>query len=102
MHFFASATDGDHGGDFSLIHPDSHFANAIVVPDADLLIKGTYHRSGLDLILTGQDGRHHVIAGYFASEHPPALVAPNGAHLSPDMVELLAGSVTHDEYAQAA
>ena len=73
----------------------------MVVPDADLLIHGSYHRSGLDLVLTGHDGRHHVIPGYFASEHPLALVAPNGAHFSADLVGLLAGSPAPHEYAQA-
>jgi adhesin HecA-like repeat protein len=101
MNHFASAKDGDFGSGFSLIHPDSHHADAVVVPDAELLFTGNFHRSGSDLVLTGHDGRHHVVAGYFASEHPPALVAPNGAHLSPDVVELLAGSLAPNEYAQA-
>ena len=101
MNFYASAADGGHGDSFSLIHPDSHFPDAIVVPNADLLIHGSYHRSGLDLVLTGPDGQHHVIAGYFANEHPPALAAPDGAHFSADMVELLAGSPAPHEYAQA-
>jgi FecR protein len=101
MNFYASTSDGDRDGGFSLIHPDSHHADAIVVPDAELLFTGNFHRSGSDLVLTGHDGRHHVIPGYFSSEHPPALVAPNGAHLSPDVVDLLAGSPAPNEYAQA-
>jgi adhesin HecA-like repeat protein len=101
MNHYASAKDGDFGSGFSLIHSSSHHANAIVVPDAELLFTGNFHRAGLDLVLTGHDGRHHVIPGYFASEHPPALVAPNGAHLSPDIVDLLAGSAAPNEYAQA-
>ncbi len=101
MHLFTSATDENHGGEFSLIHSDSHFANAIVVPDAELLFTGSFHRSGLDLVLTGHDGRHHVIPSYFANEHPPALMAPNGAHLTPEIVDMLAGSPAPHEYAQA-
>ena len=101
MNYFASAASGDHGDNFSLIHPDSHFGDAIVVPDSDLLIHGHYHRAGLDLVLTGHDGGHHVIPGYFASEHPPSLAAPNGAHFSADLVGLLAGSPAPHEYAQA-
>ena len=101
MNFYASPANGSHSDSLSLIEPDSHFPDAIVVPDADLLIHGSYHRSGLDLVLTGRDGQHHVIASYFASEHPPALAAPDGAHLSADMVELLAGSPAPHEYAQA-
>ena len=101
MNFYASEANGNHSDSLSLIEPDSHFPDAIVVPDADLLIHGSYHRSGLDLVLTGRDGQHHVIASYFASEHPPALAAPDGAHFSADMVELLAGSPAPHEYAQA-
>jgi hypothetical protein len=101
MHLFTSATDEGHGGGFSLIHSDSHHANAIVVPDAELLFTGSFHRSGLDLVLTGHDGRHHVIPSYFANEHPPALMAPNGAHLTPEIVDMLAGSSAPHEYAQA-
>ena len=101
MNFYGSAASGDQGNNVSLIHSDSHFADAIVVPDADLLIHGSYHRSGLDLVLTGHDGQHHVIPGYFASEHPQALAAPNGAYFSPDLVGLLAGSPAPHEYAQA-
>jgi hypothetical protein len=101
MHLFTSATGEDHSGSFSLIHSDSHVANAILVPDAELLFTGTFHRSGLDLVLTGHDGRHHVIPGYFANEHPPALMAPSGAHLTPEVVDMLAGSPAPHEYAQA-
>ena len=101
MQLFTSATDENHDSDFSLIHSDSHFANAIVVPDAELLFTGTFHRSGLDLVLTGHDGRHHVIPGYFANEHPPALMTPSGAHLTPEIVDMLAGSPAPHEYAQA-
>ena len=101
MNYYASAASGDHSDNFSLIHLDSHFGDAIVVPDSDLLIHGHYHRAGLDLVLTDHDGRHHVIPGYFASEHPPSLAAPNGAHFSADLVGLLAGSPAPHEYAQA-
>jgi hypothetical protein len=72
-----------------------------LVPDAELLVSGAYHRAGPDLGLTSPDGRHFIVPGYFSSEHPPALVAPNGMTLSGDMVELLAGSPAPGQYAQA-
>src|ERR1700722_11748591 len=100
MNFFASANSSDGLSGVSLLHSDSHLANAVVVPDANLLVHGHYHRAGLDLVLTGQDGRHHVVAGYFANEHPPTLMSPDGAHLSADIVEMLAGSPAPGEYAQ--
>ncbi len=73
----------------------------IIVADAQLLFTADFRRAGPDLILTGHDGRHHIIPGYFATEHRAALAAPNGASLSPDLIDLLAGSPTPNEYAQA-
>ncbi|HMG77811.1 MAG TPA: FecR family protein, partial [Xanthobacteraceae bacterium] len=73
----------------------------MLVPDTELLFTAQFHRAGPDLVLTGRDGAHHLVPGYFSSEHHPALVAPNGAHLSPDTVDLLAGSPTPGHYAQA-
>jgi len=100
MNYFASAANGNYSGGFSLVHSDSHHADSVVVPDVELLVSGEFHRAGLDLVITAHDGRHYVVANYFATEHPPTLVAPNGAHLSPDVVDLLAGSLAPNEYAQ--
>ena len=75
--------------------------HSVLVPDTELLFTAQFHRAGPDLVLTGRDGQHHLIPGYFSSEQHPALVAPNGAHLSPDTVDLLAGSATPGHYAQA-
>jgi hypothetical protein len=83
------------------IIPHESSADSVLVPDTELLFTAQFHRAGPDLVLTGRDGQHHLIPGYFSSEHHPALVAPNGAHLSPDTVDLLAGSATPGHYAQA-
>jgi VCBS repeat-containing protein len=98
---YASAEGGGYGADASIIHFDPAHADHIQVPDAELLFRGEYQRLGPDLVLTGPDGRHHIIPGYFSSEQHPALVAPNGASLAPDLVDLLAGSPTPGQYAQA-
>jgi hypothetical protein len=97
---YLSRLEGGYGTGVSVIHNDSAH-DSVLVPDADLLLSGVYHRAGPDLILTGHDGRHHIIPGYFSSEHPPALIAPNGMSLSGATVELLAGSPTPGQYAQA-
>src|SRR5579871_6491209 len=97
---YVSRLEGGYGTGVSVIHNDSAH-DSILVPDAGLLLSGHYHRSGPDLILTGTDGRHHIVPGYFSSEHPPALVAPNGMSLSGATIELMAGSPTPDHYAQA-
>jgi hypothetical protein len=77
-------------------HPDH-----IAVADAQLLFTAEFRRAGPDLVLTGHDGRHLVIPDYFASEHRAALAAPNGASLSPELIDLLVGSPTPGQYAQA-
>src|SRR5271170_6947836 len=80
---------------------DDSSGHSVLVPDTELLFTAQFHRAGPDLVLTGRDGQHHLVPGYFESEHHPALVAPNGAHLSPETVDLLAGSPTPGHYAQA-
>jgi probable HAF family extracellular repeat protein/uncharacterized repeat protein (TIGR03803 family) len=90
---------GGYGATASVI-PNAH-GDTISVPDAELLFNGDFRRAGPDLVLTGHDGRHHLIPGYFSGDKKPALVAPNGASLSPDLVDLLAGSPAPGQYAQA-
>jgi hypothetical protein len=97
---YVSRAEGGYGTGASVIQNDSAH-NSVLVTDAELLVSGAYHRAGPDLVLTSPDGRHFIVPGYFSSEHPPALVAPNGMTLSGDMVELLAGSPTPGQYAQA-
>src|SRR5208282_2789456 len=100
---YVSTVEGDHGAAASVIPHNFYDSSqhSVIVPDAELLFTGAFRRAGPDLVLTGHDGRHHLIPGYFASEHRPALVAPNGARLSADVVDLLAGSPTPAQYAQA-
>src|ERR1700722_14668269 len=100
---YGSAVQGGLGAGGSVIpHESSESSDhAVLVPDTELLFTAQFHRAGPDLVLTGRDGAHHLIPGYFSTEHHPALVAPNGAHLSPDTVDLLAGSAMPGHYAQA-
>jgi Legume lectin domain/FecR protein len=96
-----SAAGGGYGGGATVVPTDSSHSDYVSVPDAELIFRGDYHRAGPDLVLTGQDGRHHIIPGYFASEKHPALMAPSGANLPGDVVDLLAGSPAPGHYAQA-
>ena len=66
-----STTEGGYGGGASVIHTNSSHSEYVSVPDADLLFRGDYHRAGPDLVLTGHDGRHHIVPGYFASKSMP-------------------------------
>ncbi|HEY3679586.1 MAG TPA: FecR family protein, partial [Bradyrhizobium sp.] len=79
-------------------HPSAHApADAIIVPDAHLLFGADFKRSGVDLILSNAD-RELVVHDYFKGEYRHPLASPDGAHLTGDIVNALAG---HVEYAQA-
>jgi hypothetical protein len=79
------------------VHATHVPADAIVVPDAQLLFNGEFKRSGVDLILS-RDDRELVLHDYFKGEKRAALSSPDGAHLTGDLVNALTG---HVEYAQA-
>ncbi len=72
-------------------------SDAIIVPDAHLLFTGDFKRSGVDLILSAQD-RELVLHDYFKGEKRAALASPDGAHLTGDIVNALAG---YTQFAQA-
>jgi fibronectin-binding autotransporter adhesin len=72
-------------------------SDAIIVPDAQLLFGGEFKRSGVDLVLS-DDHHELVLHDYFKGEKRVALASPDGAHLTGDLVNALAG---HVEYAQA-
>jgi VCBS repeat-containing protein len=78
-------------------HPTHAPADALVVPDADLLFNGEFRRAGVDLVLS-RDGREIVLHDYFKGEKRAALASPDGAHLSGDVIDALTG---HTQYAQA-
>ena len=98
---YRSSAEGGYGIGVSTDHVDASHADRIDISDAELLFRGHFARSGPDLVLSGQDGHRLVVTGYFTTEKHPDLVAPNGAHLTGDLVDLLAGSPTPGQYAQA-
>src|SRR5262249_24268593 len=97
---YRSWTVGGYGIGVSTDHVDASHADRIDIPDAELLFRGHFARSGPDLILTGPDGHRLIVTGYFTTEKHPDLVAPNGAHLTGDLVDLLAGSPAPGQDAQ--
>ena len=60
-------------------------ADAIIVPDAQLLFHADYSRSGTDLILS-RDHHEYVVHDYFHGEKRAPLASPDGAHLTADIV----------------
>ncbi|MDT3685581.1 MAG: VCBS domain-containing protein [Pseudorhodoplanes sp.] len=73
----------------------------VTVPDAHLLFNGDFQRSGPDLKIVGEDGKSFLIPDYFKAEKRPTLLSPEGATLTPDVVEALAGPLAPGQFAQA-
>jgi hypothetical protein len=74
------------------VHASHAPSDAIIVPDAQLLFGGEFKRAGVDLVLSG-DGREFVLHDYFKGEKHAPLASPDGAHLTGDLVNALAGQV---------
>lgn len=98
---FAFVKDDGLGNADTVIEIGHATPDHVIVADAHLLFTAQFHRAGPDLVLSGDDGHRLLIPGYFATEPPPMLMAPNGARLSTETVGLLAGSPAPAQYAQA-
>ncbi|RDI58805.1 VCBS domain-containing protein [Microvirga subterranea] len=72
----------------------------IVFPDADLLFTADFKRSGADLLLIGQDVTA-VITGYFKDDRRPNIRTPEGASLTGETIDALAGPDPPGQYAQS-
>lgn len=72
----------------------------IVFPDADLLFTADFKRSGADLLLIGQDVTA-VVTGYFKDDRRPNIRTPEGASLTGETVDALAGPDPPGQYAQS-
>src|ERR1700710_1252116 len=80
--------------------PDDSVTDRIIIPDTQFLFSAKFKKVGVDLILTGDDGAKIVVSGYFNHSKRPDLADPNGAFLSGDLVERLAGPEHPGQYAQ--
>src|SRR5581483_10515496 len=69
------------------------------IPDAHFLFHADFKRTGSDLTLTDEDGHRFVVPGYFKHEKLPTLFSPEGAALTGDVVEALAGPLAPGQYA---
>lgn len=74
--------------------------SSLVFPDKELLFSADFRRSGSDLILIGEH-RTAIIVDYFEKGRRPGLVTPDGAGLSGEVVEALAGAPNPGAFAQA-
>jgi hypothetical protein len=64
----------------------------IDVPSSDFTTGADMVRSGQNLELHAQGGETIIIEGYFSADVPPAIHAPNGSALTPQLVESFARS----------
>jgi fibronectin-binding autotransporter adhesin len=98
IHTRAESFDARDGAAAIAVEPGTA---AVTIPDAHFLFTADFKRKGSDLVLTGEDGRKILVPDYFRQEKQPDLVSPEGAILSANVVELLAGTATPGQYAQA-
>jgi hypothetical protein len=71
-----------------------------IVLDAGLLFSADFVRLGDDLLLQGADGTEVLLRDYFTQVPPPQLETAEGARLTPDTVESLAGPAVPLAFAQ--
>ena len=96
-----NATSGQTESDSGSFISAAADAKFVLIPDAALLFTADFRKSGPDLVLNGTDGHRTVVIDYFKTDAAVPLVAPNGASLSPHLIDLLSGAHSHDQYAQA-
>jgi fibronectin-binding autotransporter adhesin len=89
-------SEGGAAHSHAYVHVDSSQthapADAVIVPDADLLFHADYTRSGTDLVLT-RDDHSFVLHDYFKGEKRAPIASRDGAHLTSDIVKALVGEV---------
>src|SRR5690606_16945222 len=70
--------------------------------DAHLLFNGEFKRVGTsDLKIVGSDGKSFYIENYFSAEKHKHLMSPEGALLTANLVDALAGPLAPGQQAQA-
>lgn len=86
----------------SVASPVDNAGDGIVVPDAHLLFSGEFKRVGTTgLKITGDDGLSFYIEDYFTGDKYKHLLSPDGAMLTANLVEALAGPLAPGQQAQA-
>jgi hypothetical protein len=76
-------------------------APSLQVPDGFDIFSAQFSRDGDDLVIAADGSPPLTVIDYFTVDSPPGLEMPNGAMLTGDVVELLAGPRAPGQYAQA-
>ncbi len=73
----------------------------ILLPDQSFVANSELTRDGFDLVLTAKDGSAVVIENYFAADPAPVLMSPQGAALTPDLVQAFVHQAGNVQFAAA-
>lgn len=73
----------------------------VELPSADLLVDAAYQRDGEDLVLELDNGQSVTVEGYFGTTVAPALMTPDGARVTPEMVDSFLKPAHAGEYASS-
>ena len=93
--------DSEHGIELTP-SVEAEGATSLVVDNPYLLFNAEYSREGSDLILTDDRGGALRLQNYFDNAEPADLVSPDGARLTGEVVEALAGPAFPGQVAQGA
>ncbi|OEJ68030.1 M10 family metallopeptidase C-terminal domain-containing protein [Magnetovibrio blakemorei] len=72
----------------------------VMLPEGDDFMRADFSRVGPDLVIETSGGAPYLIADYFMSETPPALVSADGAVFNAALVTALAGPIAPGQVAQ--
>lgn len=76
-------------------------SDPIIIPDAAALFQGSYERQNSDLVIEGPDGTVLRVVEYFSGDEPSDLRSEQGAVVTSDAVDRLAGPIAPMIHAQA-
>lgn len=90
----------DTRGTSAQVGADATWGPEVVLPGARFAADATYLQQGDDLVLIGTDGSTFVVRGYFLLDNPPDLVTPEGARMTPALVDSFTPPEATGQYAQ--
>ena len=86
---------GNGGNSIQVAVTDSGDGPTFVLPEGIDLAQVSFEQSGEDLVLTGADGFHMVMRGFFTGEETPTLVAADGKVIpGVELEQLISGAQT--------
>ena len=90
----------DFRGTSAQVGADATWGPEVVLFGARFATDATYLQQGDDLVLIGTDGSTFVVRGYFLLDNPPDLVTPEGARITPALVDSFTPPEATSQYTQ--